>query len=32
MAACAYRFSEGPGQFDAVLGAMRRAPDPVAQG
>ena len=21
-----------PGQFDAVLGAMRRAPDPVAQG
>ena len=30
MAAFAHRHSDGPGQFDAVLGAMRRAPDLVA--
>ncbi|WP_449280314.1 Ti-type conjugative transfer relaxase TraA [Litorisediminicola beolgyonensis] len=32
MAAFAHRHSDGPGQFDAVLGAMRRAPDLVALG
>ena len=32
MAAFAHRHSEGRGQFDAVLGAMRRAPDLVALG
>ncbi|MGY6536539.1 MAG: Ti-type conjugative transfer relaxase TraA [Pararhodobacter sp.] len=32
MAAFAHRHSDGPGQFDAVLGAMRRAPDLVGLG
>lgn len=32
MAAFAHRHSDGRGQFDAVLGAMRRAPDLVALG
>ncbi|MCC5984817.1 MAG: Ti-type conjugative transfer relaxase TraA, partial [Rhodobacteraceae bacterium] len=32
MAAFAHRHSDGLGQFDAVLGAMRRAPDLVALG
>ena len=32
MAVFAHRHSDGPGQFDAVLGAMRRAPDLVALG
>ncbi len=32
MAAFAHRHSDGPGQFDAVLAAMRRAPDLVALG
>ncbi|GAA0307698.1 Ti-type conjugative transfer relaxase TraA [Rhodovulum strictum] len=32
MAAFAHRHSDGPGQFDAVLGAMRRAPDLVVLG
>ncbi|MEM7641090.1 MAG: Ti-type conjugative transfer relaxase TraA, partial [Pseudomonadota bacterium] len=32
IAAFAHRHSDGPGQFDAVLGAMRRAPDLVALG
>lgn len=32
MAAFAHRHSDGPGQFDAVLGAMRRARDLVALG
>ena len=32
MAAFAHRHSDDPGQFDAILGAMRRAPDLVALG
>jgi ATP-dependent exoDNAse (exonuclease V) alpha subunit len=32
MATFAHRHSDGPGQFDAVLRAMRRAPDLVALG